>query len=108
MRDLVVLEYTSNTTKTAFKVVPEQAKHPILEGITADFPVNVCVLVGPLKKFESNPPVSLMVDNTGSSMVAVRTVGAGRAVNFAFTGGNCSGGLNQLPVQKLILNAINW
>lgn len=109
MRDLVLIDYTSATDiPLVLSLVTEKRSHPLLDGIDTMISVNQYGAPG-LFRFTSNPSVTLMKDAAGVAAVAVRELGIGKIVGFAFTptfdNYIC---FDQKPVQRLILNAINW
>lgn len=112
LKDLILINYQSNSN-LAHTLIPDPAQksHPILDGISAPITITADWNFGDLTVFDKNPSVVLMADVDKKPMVIVREVGTGKSVNFAFAA-NYQGGaakvLSQAPVQKLILNTLNW
>lgn len=110
MRDLSLYNFEfGGEGERKFKPVEKQAKHPVLEGITAEITVNAGYTSGGIFAFKENPSTVLMQDAGGKPMVATRNFGKGKVVGFAFAGNyggeNC---LADSDVHKLFINSINW
>jgi hypothetical protein len=93
--------------------VPELQNHPVLAGIPSSFTfVADGHASGDLTLFESNQSVTLMRVPSGLPGVAVRSLDAGKVVNFSFAPNYGSGGdgrtLVDPNIQQLYVNAVRW
>jgi hypothetical protein len=93
--------------------VSELLSHPVLAGISSPFTfVADGHASGTVTVFESGPSVVLMRAPSGLPGVVVRSLDAGKVVNFSFAPNYGSGGEGQTlldsDVQQLYVNAVRW
>lgn len=93
--------------------VPENAGHPVLNGLPATFTFTGGTMRSVLRSYPTEPATLLMVDGDGNAAVGVRDYGQGRVVTFHHTGnfqniGEFSPTLQDPEIQKLYINAVRW
>jgi hypothetical protein len=123
MQDLVLMGFNGPVNENCFSCgmtysqVPEQQSHPVLAGIPSPFDFNADGHVsGELIEFASDPSVVLMQVTTSGEpsapAVAVRSLDAGKVVNFSFAPNYGLGGegvtLLNPDIQQLYVNAVRW
>jgi hypothetical protein len=119
MQDLVLMGFDGPDNDNCFicgmtyTPVTGLENHPVLAGITSglDFVADGHVSGG-LTPFQSHPSTVLMTVPSGFPGVVVRSLDAGRVVNFSFAPNYGSGGDGQTlldsDVQQLYVNAVRW
>jgi hypothetical protein len=119
MQDLVLMGIDGPENENCFVCgmtytrVDALQNHPVLAGIPSEITfVADGHASGGLTVFESNPSVVLMTVPSGLPGVAVRSLDAGKVVNFSFAPNYGSGGEGQTlldsDVQQLYVNAVRW
>ena len=108
MRDLVLIGYeTGQAGMRSILPVQGQETHAMLSGLAGETLIDANFSLGHLLPFSEHSATELLRDSNGHVILAVRSVGAGTAVNFAFSiSGIGDHTLAQPSVQRLILNAI--
>ncbi|MBW8050634.1 MAG: T9SS type A sorting domain-containing protein [Cytophagales bacterium] len=111
MQDLILFDRTTAGGVTSSYIeVPAQASHPILANVPATFAITYDNTTDDsLHFFPINPSTTLMKDDQGRDVVAVRYFGSGRVVGFYHTG-NSAGEttLSDTNIQQLYIDAILW
>ncbi|MEW5848167.1 MAG: invasin domain 3-containing protein [Myxococcota bacterium] len=113
MRDLILMDCpggSNNFGTLTLTDVPGMSAHPILANVPSPvaFPNSGWCLTR-FHDFVTDVPPILMRDQQGNDALAIRDVGAGRAVHFNHNANyNSSNILSQAPMQRLMMNAINW
>ena len=109
MRDLILFDRSSGRSgDTTYTAVPDQASHPVLDGVPSPFTFPGGENIGTIHTFATNPATALMT-STGGHGVAARQVGAGRVVGFSHAGNYASFTTHSnTNIQKLYVNAVSW
>jgi hypothetical protein len=124
MQDLVLMGYDGPEADNCFMCrmtytrVDELQNHPVLAGIPSEFSFYADGhLSGGLTVFESDPSIVLMKVSSGFPGVVVRSLDAGRVVNFSFAPNYFAGGDPEIllnptlldpNIQQLYVNAVRW
>ena len=123
MQDLVLMGVDGPEIENCFECnmtytqVPEVQNHPVLAGIPSWFTfVADGHASGGLTVFESDPSVVLMQVPSELPGVVVRSLDAGRVVNFSFAPNYFAGGVGPTlnptllnpTIQQLYVNAVRW
>jgi hypothetical protein len=119
MQDLVLMGFNGDVNENCFSCgmtytqVPELQDHPVLDGIPSSFSFEADGHVsGELVDFSTEGSVVLMQVPSGAPGVAVRSLSAGKVVNFSFAPNYGLGGDGQTllnpTVQQLYVNAVRW
>ena len=111
MADLMVIQRTSGVgvaPYTVFKSVGQE-NHPILQGLPSQFIITAARMVGALRTYSREAPVTLMRDERSTPAVAIREFGTGRIVSFNHAGNTGSGSvLENTNFQRVYVNAVYW
>lgn len=119
MQDLVLTGFMGPVEENCFNCAitytqdPDRQSHPVLAGIPSSFSFEADGHAsGELTVFESDPAMVLMRVPSGLPGVAVRSLSAGKVVNFSFAQNYGLGGEGQTllnpTVQQLYVNAVRW
>src|SRR5918993_4280291 len=119
MQDLVLMGFNGDVNENCFScamtytLVPELQNHPVLDGIPTSFSFEADGHVsGALVDFPTDASVVLMQVPSGAPGVAVRSLSAGKVVNFSFAPNYGLGGDGQTlvnpTIQQLYVNAVRW
>ena len=110
MQDLVLFTYsTANADERKYSFAEGDASHPLLTGLVQGVGVNCEQATMKLRGFTANPAQVLVHDQSGFPMVAVRSLGAGKIVNFSWAlhlvASSC---FDSTTGKQLLLNAVTW
>ncbi len=111
MQDLILFDrITAGVAPSSYIEVPAQASHPILANVPATFPITYDnTNDDSLHFFPINPSTTLMKDDLGRDVIAVRYFGSGRVVGFYHTGNYLGDSiLSNTNIQQLYIDAILW
>jgi uncharacterized protein YjbI with pentapeptide repeats len=113
LSDVILIPYDGYTEgPQSWMPAADQADHPLLEGLTMPLAVSGSFTVAnEVRPFDENRSEVILKNESGNPVAAVRAYGQGQVIAFAFATSRLysSAGmpLTQVPVQQLILNAIN-
>ena len=119
MQDLVLMGFNGDVNENCFSCgmtytqVPELQDHPVLVGIPSSFSFEADGHVsGELVDFATEGSLVLMQVPSGAPSVAVRSLSAGKVVNFSFAPNYGLGGDGQTllnpTIRQLYVNAVHW
>jgi hypothetical protein len=119
MQDLVLMGFDGDVNENCFScamtytLVSELQNHPVLDGIPSSFSFEADGHVsGGLVDFQTDASVVLMQVPSGAPGVAVRSLSAGKIVNFSFAPNYGLGGDGQTllnpTIRQLYVNAVRW
>jgi hypothetical protein len=119
MQDLVLMGFNGDVNENCFSCgmtytqVPELQDHPVLVGIPSSFSFEADGHVsGELVDFATEGSLVLMQVPSGAPGVAVRSLSAGKVVNFSFAPNYGLGGDGQTllnpTIRQLYVNAVHW
>jgi uncharacterized protein YjbI with pentapeptide repeats len=108
MEDLVLIFHEGyNFDHRVFAIEEGQADHPIFQGLKLPIELDVSYVQGSARIFNENPVTVLARDANGTPMLALRSLGLGKVINFGFPShhkGHIT--FTQEPAQRLVLNSL--